>query len=140
MAVLLADERGAVIECNSSAEAMLRRPECPLRLLAGRLAAVSSGDTAALARAIATAACVSHGQTGAVPPVLRLAKTDGSGAIGVMVTPARRAGQLGMSEGRLILVFVSNPGQPPSKRPRVADLPIRPIANRGGSRGTARNG
>lgn len=114
MAVLLIDAGGEVIELNLAAEALLRQPGCPLRVMAKRLTAASSNNAAALAGAIADTV---H-KAGAVPPVLRLAKTDGGGTLGVMVTPARREAAAGMPGG-LALVFVSDPGQP---TPTVPDL------------------
>ena len=51
--------------------------------------------------------------------MLRLAKTDAKGAVGVMVAPARRAQHLGMAADRLVLVFVSDPSQ---ATPAVPDL------------------
>jgi DNA-binding CsgD family transcriptional regulator len=109
MAVLLVDERGEVIEFNPAAGALLRQPVCPLRLTARRLSAVSSGDAAALAHAIAAAIATAQGRAVSAPPILRLAKTDGSGVAGVMVVPARPVGRLGIASRPLVLVFVSDP-------------------------------
>jgi DNA-binding CsgD family transcriptional regulator/PAS domain-containing protein len=120
MGVFLVDQRGETIEFNPAAESLLRRPGCPLRLMAKRLSAVSSHDSALVARAIADAACASQDRPSRVPPVLRLPKTDGIGALGVMMVPARRADKLGLlSGGRLVLVFVSDPGQAPPTRPEL---------------------
>ena len=139
MAVLLANEEGAVIEVNLAAEALLRRPECPLRLVAKRLSAVSSSDTAVLTRAIADAACTSRGRISAAPPVLRLAKISGRGAIGVMVTPEPRTEEQGITAGGFALVFLVVLGQAP---PNVPDLLTGPrgLSPAEAGRGTARSG
>jgi len=122
LATLLVDERGAVIELNLAAEVLLRRSECPLRLVGRHLSAVSADHQAALARAISDAAHSSGGRLSTVPSVLRLAKTDGSAALGVMVTPARQPRNLGMKREGLAIVFISDPGQ---ASPAEPDLLIR---------------
>ena len=111
IAVLLVDEQVQVIELNLAAEALIRRPESPLRLASGRFSAASSSDTAALDCAVAAAIDTLGDQPSAPPPILRLAKTDGSGAIGVMVVPARQVEGFGIAMNWLVLIFVSDPGQ-----------------------------
>jgi DNA-binding CsgD family transcriptional regulator/GAF domain-containing protein len=121
MAVLLVNRQGEVIEFNLAAEALFRRPGCPLRLVAKQLSASLSDDSVLLARAITEAACTSQDPASPVSPILRLSKTDGSGTLGVMVAPARRADDVGVSGG-LVLLFISDPAHAP---PTVPELLVR---------------
>ena len=109
MAVLLCDGAGRMVEMNAAADSLLTRPECPLRLTGSGVTAVASADAAALRAAIAAAAAAQRGEVSAPPPILRLAKTDGSGAVGVMAVAARRADALVAGHERLVLLFVSDP-------------------------------
>ena len=140
MAVLLADQQGLVVELNRAAESLLQRPDCPLRVAGKRLSAVSSDDAAALNRAVASAQATLCGSANAPPPVLRLAKTDGNGAVGVMVALARRAEHLGAAVDRLVMVFVSGPLASGPCRSRTPGCPARTVAGRGTRRRVPRGG
>ena len=109
MAVLLCDGAGRMVEMNAAADSLLTRPECPLRLTGSGVTAVASADASALKAAIAAAAGVFRGKLTAPPPVLRLAKTDGSGMVGLMAVPAHRTDIIAPGRERLVLLFVSDP-------------------------------
>ncbi|HVZ06560.1 MAG TPA: LuxR C-terminal-related transcriptional regulator [Rhodopila sp.] len=108
MAVILLDRQGIVIEFNAAAKALLDTPGCPLRLVAGRLTAVTSTNAADLSRAIAGVR--TRSAEVAPPAVLRLPKPSG-GVIGILVTPARGAIGVAYSSDGMVLLFISDPGQ-----------------------------
>ena len=103
-AVVLLDADGRISANNAAAEALFGWPGCPLMPRSGRLTAKRPEDDAALRRCLADAA--KPGSAGP-PPVMRFAARDGSGDVGMMAVPTRRADRIGIGAAQGTLVFLS---------------------------------
>lgn len=127
MAALLVDATARVAAMNNAAEALLRSPGSPLRLSSQRVIAAAPSDASALRRIILQAAALAGGGPAAMsgdnpavaPPVLRLARTDGSGRIGVMAVPARDNSKFDPPAGTMVILFLSDPAAAPTLAPKL---------------------
>lgn len=116
---LLTDADGFVVEMNSAAEALLRSAGSPLRLASQRVVTVAPSEAAAFRRMMAQTAAVSAESVAAVPPVMRLARTDGSGHIAVMAVPARGGDRIETPVNAMVILFLSDPSAAPPPIPAL---------------------
>ena len=118
-AVLVVEATGGVLHMNARAMELLAHPGCPMRVVAGQLAAHDRRRAFLLAGQIRLAVSLPRG--GPAPPVdlLDLPGLDGGASLAVMVAPLRGVEPIGLPAEPLAAVFISDPSQATPLDPQV---------------------